>query len=119
MTKSIWVGMIIFACAVLPLSAKIGDPSPTIDGDRIYLSHSHTVTAKNRKTGGVLWETQIPMDEYSRPFDPNLERDVQWNIICSIRVLAGRLKVMNSKGEIFFLDRETGKLLVDKRPITH
>jgi hypothetical protein len=106
--------LVLFLFTLLPVSSvlgKIGDPKPLINGNVRYESHRHTVWATDIRTKKVLWKTGIPMAYYRGDIDPRLERDVQWNIITSLKLKGKILVIKNSKGETFNLDSVTGKLL--------
>ena len=114
MNKSIQA-LILILFALLPVSSglgKIADPRPLIHGNVRYESHRHTVWATDISKNKVLWKTKIPMS-YSRgdEVDPRLERDVQWNIISSLKLEGNILVIKNSTGETFKLASVTGKLL--------
>ena len=113
MNKSIQV-LILILFALLPVSSalgKIADPRPLIHGNVRYESHRHTVWATDIGTKKVLWETRISMSYYRGEVDPRREKDVQWNIISSLRIEGNILVIKNSIGETFKLDFVTGKLL--------
>jgi len=104
----------LFLLTLLPVSfvlGKIGDPKPLINGNVRYESHRHTVWATDISKNKVLWKTGIPMAYYTGDVDPRLERDVQWNIITSLKLKGKILIIKNSKGENFNLNSVTGKLL--------
>jgi hypothetical protein len=104
----------LFLLTLLPVSfvlGKIGDPRPLTVGHVRYESHRHTVWATDVGTKKVLWKTGIPMSYYRGDVDPRLERDVQWNIIISLKLKGKILVIKNSKGENFNLNSVTGKLL--------
>tara|TARA_B100000959_G_C14829099_1_gene561094 strand:+ start:107 stop:766 length:660 start_codon:yes stop_codon:yes gene_type:complete len=105
--------LILLLFTLLPVSSalgKIGDPRPLINGNIRYESHRHTVWVTDIRTKKVLWKTTIPMARFRGDVDPRLERDVQWNIIISLKLEGQTLVVTNSKGEKFKLDSRTGKL---------
>ena len=111
MNKSIQA-LILFT--LLPVSSalgKIADPRPLIHGNVRYESHRHTVWATDISKNKVLWKTKIPMSYYRGEVDPHLERDVQWNIISSLKLEGNILVIKNSTGETFKLASVTGKLL--------
>ena len=109
--------LVLFALSgVSSVWAKIADPKPLIDGNVRYESHRHTVWATDISKNKVLWKTKIPMAEYIKGVDPRLERDVQWNIISSLKREGKILAIKNSMGETFNLDSVTGKLL--KKPVS-
>lgn len=97
--------------SILPgaVAAKVGDPPPVQNGDVIYSSHYHTVTAINTQANKKVWEKSIPMAEYRKQFNPKKERDAQLNIIESLKAEGDRIVVTNSKGETFYLEKRTGK----------
>ena len=104
----------LFLLTLLPVSfvlGKIGDPRPLTVGHVRYESHRHTVWATDVRTKKVLWKTGIPMSYNIGDVDPRLERDVQWNIITSLKLKGKILVIKNSKGENFNLNSVTGKLL--------
>ena len=104
----------LFLLTLLPVSfvlGKIGDPRPLTVGHVRYESHRHTVWATAVGTKKVLWKTKIPMSYNRGDIDPRLERDVQWNIIISLKLKGKILVIKNSKGENFNLNSVTGKLL--------
>jgi len=106
--------LVLFLLTLLPVSSvlgKIGDPRPLTVGHVRYESHRHTVWATDVRTKKVLWKTGIPMSYYRGEVDPRLERDVQWNIITSLKLKGKILVIKNSKGENFNLNSVTGKLL--------
>jgi len=106
--------LVLFLLTLLPVSSvlgKIGDPWPLTVGHVRYESHRHTVWATDIGTKKVLWETGIPMAYYRGEVDPRLERDVQWNIITSLKLKGKILLVTNFKRENFNLNSVTGKLL--------
>ena len=109
--------LVLLLFTQLPVSSvlgKIGDPKPLINGNVRYQSHRHTVWATDISKNKVLWKTKIPMSYYRGDVDPRLERDVQWNIITSLKLKGKILLVTNSKRENFNLDSGTGKLLEKK-----
>tara|TARA_A100001037_G_C14974181_1_gene555119 strand:+ start:338 stop:700 length:363 start_codon:yes stop_codon:yes gene_type:complete len=106
--------LLLFLFTLLPVSSvlgKIADPKPLINGNVRYQSHRHTVWATDVGKNKVLWKTKIPMAYYRGDVDPRLEKDVQWNIITSLKLKGKILLVTNSKRENFNLDSVTGKLL--------
>ena len=108
---------VFFLFAILPISSvlgKIGDPPPFTKDNISYQSHRHTVWATDLRSKKVLWKTTIPMHRYNGPFDPNLERDIQWSIITSLKLKGKVLGVKNSKGESFDFDSLTGTLIKKK-----
>ena len=113
MKKSIQA-FILILFTLLPVSSafgKIADPRPLIHGNVRYESHRHTVWATDISKNKVLWKTQIPTSYYRGEVDPRLERDVQWNIISSLKLEGNILVIKNSTGETFKLASTTGKLL--------
>jgi len=99
---------------LLPVSSvlgKIGDPRPLTVGHVRYESHRHTVWATDVGKNKILWKTKIPMAYYRGDVDPRLERDIQWNIINTLKLKGKILFVTNSKRETFKLDPLTGKLV--------
>lgn len=94
---------------------KIADPKPITQDNIRYQSHRHSVWATDLRTEKVLWKTDVPMDKYREPFDPDLEEDVQWNIISSLKLQGGILHLENSKGESFRLNSATGKLITKRQ----
>ena len=103
--------LVLFLLLVHSVLGKIGDPRPLTVGHVRYESHRHTVWATDVRTKKVLWKTGIPMSYYRGEVDPRLERDVQWNIITSLKLKGKILVIKNSKGENFNLNSVTGKLL--------
>lgn len=91
--------------------ARVGDPPPVIDGETIYRSHMNYVEAVSVRSNNVVWKTVVYPDVEPTKYDPSLEGDVQLNIITSIELDGTRLRVRNSKGQIFFLNKSTGELI--------
>ena len=109
--------LVLLLFTQLPVSSvlgKIGDPRPLTVSHVRYESHRHTVWATDISKNKVLWKTKIPMSYYRGDVDPRLERDVQWNIITSLKLKGKVLLLTNSKRENFNLDSGTGKLLEKK-----
>ncbi len=106
--------ILLFLLTLLPVSSvsgKIADPKPLINDNVRYQSHRHTVWATDIGKNKVLWKTKITMSYYRGELDPRLERDIQWNIITSLKLKGKILLITNSKSENFNLDSVNGKLL--------
>jgi hypothetical protein len=93
------------------LSAKVVDPKPIFVGNVTYRSHSNYVEAIVTRTEKVLWKTILFEEGYVGKYDPDLEDDVQWNIIYELRLDSGVLFARNGKGEEFYIDIKTGTVL--------
>lgn len=98
------------------LHAKVLDPKPVQDHGIEYRSHANYVEAKKLKTNQVLWKQVVFEQVSAAQSNPALEQDVQWIIIKKLQLESGKIRVENSKGEIFFLDKKTGHLLPAEQP---
>jgi hypothetical protein len=65
------------------------------------------VEATDVRTGKLLWQLRV----YDIKVDPNLERDVQDIFITSLKVVDGKLQVMNEKGDKFVVDLEKRRVI--------
>ncbi len=90
--------------------AKVGDPPPVVDGNVVYRSHDNYVEAFDSKSNNRLWKTIVYEAGYVRKFDPNLEADVQMNIIHTLRLQGDLIYIRNGKGQEFLLEKSTGKV---------
>lgn len=90
-------------------SAKVGDPPPVIDADVIYRSHANYVEAINQKTRKQLWKT-VAFENSNGKLDPDLEADVQMNIISVIKLQGQFIYIRNRQGDEFLLIKATGKV---------
>ena len=89
--------------------AKVGDPKPiTIDGVT-YRTHSNYVEAVKAVTEDQLWRTVLGEFEPDS-YDPNLEEDVQWHIVCCLKVEDSFVQVEFNK-VVYQLDKKTGKII--------
>ena len=93
------------------IKAKIADPQALTKDNVRYESHRHAIWATELRTQKVLWKTLIPMARFKRPWDPKLERAIQWNVMASLPLKGEILVVENSKGEKFVLDALSGSVL--------
>lgn len=88
--------------------AKIGD-CPTIkDNGVIYQSHADYIEATEDKTQKMLWHTELL--ERDHVYNPFLETDVQWNIMCLNAVTKDRVIAIDNRNRRFELDKKTGEL---------
>ena len=108
--KAILPALFVIFCVSTTL-AKVGDPPPVTDGKTIYRSHANYVEALLVNSDTVIWKTVVYPDIEPLEYDPSLEGDVQLNIITSIEITGLKLKVRNSKDQIFFLNKVTGELI--------
>lgn len=111
------IGLILFL--VTFALAKVGNPPPVIDGNIIYRSHTNYVEAVDVKSQKVRWKTIVYKDIEPQIYKPNLEKDVQWNIITSIQLINGSLKVTDSNGKSYYLDKHNGKHIKPNLSKTH
>ncbi|HLG18237.1 MAG TPA: hypothetical protein VI895_00295 [Bdellovibrionota bacterium] len=100
----------VLFCA-FPVDAKIGDPKPLKIGHMLYRTHSNYVEAIDTRSSKVIWKTIVYPTIEPKNLDRNLEKDAQLNIITSIKEAGEYLLVQNKKGEQFYLDPRTGKLI--------
>jgi len=91
--------------------AKVGDAEPVRVGDVEYASHANVVTATSLRSGQRLWSTTVYPSIEPDKYDPDLERDVQWNIIVSLRITNKKLEVKNRRKQVFYLDLKTGNVV--------
>jgi len=91
--------------------AKVVGPKPLVDHGVEYRSHANYVEARIVKTDHILWKQVVFKQASADQSSPNLEQDVQWTIINALKLQKGKIRVENSKGQVFFLDKKTGKLL--------
>jgi hypothetical protein len=107
----------LLACAVFATtflwvsssSAKVGDPPPVVDGDVVFKSHDNYVEAFDNTSSKLLWKS-IVYKAGNKSKIPDLEEDVQWNIIKTIRLQGELIYIRNGKGQEFLLDKRTGKV---------
>ena len=93
------------------LTAKVIDPSPIVAGSVTYRSHSNYVEAIATYTNTTLWRTVLFQAGYVGKHNPQIEDDVQWNIITELRLDGSSLVVQNARKEVFRVDTKTGKVL--------
>ena len=90
--------------------AKVGDPKPITVNNVTYQSHGNYVEAVEVNTEKQIWRKVLPGITEPDAYTSGLEKDVQWNIVCC-------LKVEDSDVEAQFrnvtdhLDRQTGDIL--------
>ncbi len=58
------------------------------------------VQAWDRKTGQMVWDHRV----YTITIDPDMEEDVQWKFITSLKIRGGKLLVENENGEKFTVE---------------
>jgi hypothetical protein len=90
--------------------AKIIDPAPIEDGDMKYESHDNYVEAFDSKSDKLIWKTIVYEAGYIGKFNPNLEADVQWNAIQTIKLLGSLIYIRNARGQEFHLNKVSGKI---------
>jgi hypothetical protein len=83
-------------------------PVPPIRIEDVEYSVPHRnqmgfVVATDLKSKVILWQRQI----YTVKIDPNLEEDVQWSFITSIKPGLGKILVENESNGIYELDLKT------------
>ncbi|WP_018610317.1 hypothetical protein [Uliginosibacterium gangwonense] len=106
--QPIMFGALLMSAVV---QAKVADPKPVMDHGVEYRSHANYVEARVVKTDRVLWKQVVFEQASADQSTPNLEQDVQWTIINALKLQKGKIRVENNKGQVFFLDKKTGKLL--------
>jgi len=121
MMLALWGGL------VTGLPAKIADPPAIPEGEYLYLSHANTVEkavavsrfehirAVATGRGKVVWRRELYQDIEPAKYDPNLEQDVQWNIITSLEMRGDTIVVTNKEGDVFVLDKTSGALIRQER----
>jgi hypothetical protein len=116
--KRRYASLTIFAVALLPglVLAKVRAP-PAVVVDRIqFSSHDNYVEARHTKSNQLRWKRIVYPSIEPEQYDPNIEKDMQWNVIVSLEVVTVKvrkhLKVRNSKGQVFCLE------LTDGQPIS-
>ena len=73
------------------------------DGDAEKMGH---VYARNTKTNALIWKVKV----YEVKIDENLEKDIQWVFISSMKLKDGKLTIENEKGKKFEVDVKTQKV---------
>ena len=110
---------LLLAFVVLLVSSnaltKIGDPPPISDGATTYRSHLNYVEAISNDSNKIIWKTIVYRDLKPERLNATLEEDVQWNIIISIEFHGDCLKIGNSNGRVYYLDKADGKVLVHNK----
>ena len=69
-----------------------------------------TVEAWDTKKNKLLWTKKI----YTIKYNENLERDVQWVFIKSLRIVGNKLIITNERGGRYKMDLKTLKVEADK-----
>jgi len=69
--------------------------------------------ARDVATGRQLWDLRI----YEIKYDQDLERDVQDIFITSLKVVGGKLQVVNEKGDKFVVDLSRRKVIEGRRRV--
>jgi len=64
------------------------------------------IEATDMKTGKLLWQLLV----YQVKYDPKLERDVQEVFITSLKIVDGKLEVLNEAGDKFIVDVKKQKV---------
>ncbi len=90
------------------LFGKISDPAPISDGTFEFRSHENVVEAWD-KGGKLVWRQVVYSSIEPSEYNPSLERDLQWNIISSLKITGNTLIVKDSQGKIYFLKTATGQ----------
>lgn len=106
MKKSvIYTSILMAACLTTTVLAKRMAPKPvpsvTLNGIEFSAPRDQmgTVVAKNAKTGREFWSKQIYVVKYNL----ELERDVQWCFITSLKLDGKKLLITNENGSTFEL----------------
>jgi hypothetical protein len=105
---------LVLLCALCSVNfsfAKVADRAPIEANGIIIQSHANYVEAIRKSTNKRLWKTTVFRSGYVREFDPQLEKDAQWNIIQALELHGRKIYVRNSKGKEYWLDMRTGKLI--------
>ncbi len=109
------------------LPAKVADPPAIQEGEFLYLSHANTVEkavavsrfehirAVATGRGKVVWRRELYQGIEPAKYDPNLEQDVQWNIITSLEMRGDTIVATNKEGDVFVLDKTSGALIRQER----
>lgn len=104
-------------------SAKVGDPSAIQEGQYLYLSHANYVEkvkansrseyeeASAKGKAVVVWHTVLYESIDPPQYIPGLEKDVQWNIICSIEMKGKDIVAKNKNGCVYVINKSTGKAM--------
>jgi hypothetical protein len=61
------------------------------------------VEARSRRNGKLLWKVEV----YKTKIDPQMETDVQYVYITSLKIEGSNLIVKNEAGEVFMVDLKT------------
>jgi hypothetical protein len=106
---------ILFACFFILIDtslafAKIGDPKPITINNVTYQSHANYVEALNATTQGQIWRTTFPGSIKPDSINPNLEEDVQWHIVCCLKVTDDFVEA-KFRQITYRLNRVTGKIV--------
>jgi hypothetical protein len=75
----------------------------SIYGKSICSREGSCIEARSRKNGKLLWKVEV----YKTKIDPNMETDVQYVYITSLKIEGGNLIVKNEAGEVFMVDLKT------------
>ncbi len=78
----------------------------SIYGKSTCSEKSMCVEARNKKTGKLLWQVEV----YPIEIDPNVELDVQYVYITSLKIERGQLIVKNESGQVYVVDLKTHKV---------
>jgi hypothetical protein len=90
--------------------AKIVDCPPISEGHVEFRSHSDYVESTDTLTGKLLWHSILVTGSDSRNFDPSLEEDVQWNIVCIREVRRDQVIATDKRDRVFYLNKKSGKI---------
>jgi hypothetical protein len=92
----------------IPRSKIAACPSVVHEGIS-YSSHGAEVTARQLSTNKVLWAAKLPVPLYKSAYNPALEEDAQWNLVCVKQVGAAEVMVTDGLNHRFAMDRQSGK----------
>lgn len=109
MTRFLAVHIFIIIVANTAL-AKVAEPPSLIAEGVKFTSYLNTVEAVRISDNAVIWKVRLPVDINATVKDPNLERDVQQNIIVGLTINhPDSLLVRFKSGRMFLIEIKTGR----------
>ncbi|TDK66396.1 hypothetical protein [Sapientia aquatica] len=107
---------LVLVCTFTAAHSKIGNCTPLVENGVEYSSHSNYVQATEIQTGKLIWQTELFKEKFIGEYNPKLEEDVQWNIVCVRTIVGDEILVTDGKHREFKVNKKSGVVSTSEIP---